>query len=146
MKRWSFKISGKVRIAAFMAGLSVLCACNMRMKYYTPEDKIVAFNWTLHAYEGKAIDLHGFPKGAPVLRFFTDSTLILFTGCQHTKGFYTMTDLMFDIDIDTLQISCETPGTQNLIRFLNLSNEYLLSKEKLSIRLNGTEMLSFFEK
>ena len=146
MKRLIYKINGKVRVGIYMAGLCVFSSCNMRMKFNTPEEKLVAYNWTLHSYQGKAIDLQGFPKGAPVLRFYPDSTLILFTGCEHTKGNYTMNEDEFDIDIDTQQISCQIPATENLIRLLNLSNAYLFNKEKLSIRLNGTEVLSFFEK
>ena len=146
MKRSMYKISGKARVAVYVAGLSVMCSCAMRTRFNTPEEKLVAYNWTLHAYQGHAISLQGFPKGAPILRFYEDSTLDLFTGCEHRKGIYTMNDYMFDIEIDTQRVSCQIPSTENLIRLLNLSNAYVFNKEKLSIRLNGSEVLSFFEK
>jgi hypothetical protein len=136
----------KVSVVVGVAGLSVFCACSMKTVYYTEQDKLVAYNWILHAYEGKAIDLQSFPNGAPALRFTSDSTLVLFTGCEHMKGYYKLDENYFDIAIDTQRVTCKIPATENLIHFLNLSNRFVLSKEKLLIILDSTEVLSFFEK
>ena len=78
------------KIAAGVFGAYLLLSCGMNRKLYTPEDKLVSYNWVLHAYQQEPIHLDAYHKGAPFLRFGNDSTVYVFTGCEYTKGVFRM--------------------------------------------------------
>lgn len=134
------------RLAVGVFGAYLLLSCGMNRKLYSSEDKLVSYNWVLHAYQQEPIHLDAFHKGAPFLRFDSDSTVYVFTGCEYTRGVFRMAGESLDVDIDPEHLSCKVPASENLILFLNSSNRFVILKEKLFLMQDNTELLAFFTK